>query len=200
MRIAAALALWMVMASCTLIGAAPAVTPVAGTTNTPPQAASKPRITPPTVTPPSPPDTNLPAFKCADITGGTAGSANVTAVRITEQAGYDRFVLEFDGTVPSYTIKRQPKPIFKSGAGGQTLSLSGTAGVLVQVHSSKESGTYTGPSDFTHSEFLILNEARLTGDVDSTVSWGLGLSKPACMRAFTITDPARLVIDIATTS
>src|SRR6478672_3413648 len=87
MRTAGALALWLVLASCALGGAAPAITPVAGTTSTPSQAASKPRITPPAVTPPSPPGTNLPVFKCADIAGGTLGTAKVTGVRVSEQPG-----------------------------------------------------------------------------------------------------------------
>lgn len=202
MRIAVALTLWLLMASCALGGAAPAITPVAGTTSTPTQAASRPRITPPAVTPPTPPGTNLPAFKCADITDGTAGTAKVTAVRVSEQAGagYDRFVLQFDSKVPQYTIKRQAKPTFKSGASGQTLTLSGTTGVLIQVHSASESGSYTGPSDFVHGEFAILKEARLTEDFEGYVSWGIGLNKPVCMRAFTLSGPARLVVDFSTTS
>jgi hypothetical protein len=198
MRIAAALVLWMAMSSCALGAATPAVTPVAGTTSTPVQGASKPRITPPAVTPPTPPGTNLAAFKCADITGGSAGNANITSVRVAEQAGYDRFVLQFDSKVPQYTVKRQAKPIFKSGASGQTLTLSGTAGALVQVHSASESSTYTGTTDFSHPEFL-LSEARLTEDFEGYVSWGMGLTKPACMRAFTLSDPPRLVVDFSTT-
>jgi hypothetical protein len=202
MRIAGGLALWLVLASCALGGAAPAITPVAGTTSTPSQAASKPRITPPAVTPPTPPGTNLPNFKCADITGGTAGTAKVTGARVGEQpgAGYDRFVLQFDSRVPQYTIKRQAKPTFKSGASGQTLTLSGTSGVLVQVHSVSEAGSYTGPSDLSHAEFQVLKEARLTEDFEGYVSWGIGLNKPVCMRAFTLSDPPRLVVDFSTTS
>jgi hypothetical protein len=201
MRIAGALALWLLLASCALGGAAPAVTPVAGATSSPTQAASQPRITPPRVTPPTAPGTKLPAFACSDITGGTAGTAKVTAVRVSEQpgAGYDRFVLQFDSTVPQYTIKRQPKPVFKSGAGG-TLTLSGTAGVLIQVHQASESGSYTGPTDLSHGEFAILSEARLIEESGGAVSWGTGLNKAVCMRAFTLSDPARLVVDFATTS
>jgi hypothetical protein len=202
MRIAGALALCVILASCALGGPAPVTTPVAGTTSTPIQGASKPRITPPAVTPPTAPGTNLPVFKCADITGGTAGAAKVTAVRAAEQAGagYDRFVLQFDSRVPQYTVKRQAKPTFTTGGSGQTLTLSGTAGVLVQVHSASESGSYTGPSDLSHAEFQILKEARLTEDFEGYVSWGIGLNKPVCMRAFTLSDPARLVIDFSTTS
>lgn len=180
----------------------PAGTPVAGVTSTPTQAASRPRITPPAVTLPTAPGTNLPAFACADITGGAAGTAKVTAVRVSEQAdaGYDRWVLQFDSKVPQYTIKRQAKPTFKSGATGQTLTLSGTAGVLIRVHSASESGSYTGPSDFVHGEFTILKEARLVEEFEGYVSWGVGLNKPVCMRAFTLSDPSRLVVDFSTTS
>src|SRR4029077_14414442 len=166
MRTACALALWLVMASCALGSAPPEFPPVAGTTSSPSQGASKPRIAPPAVTPPTPPGTNLPAFACADITGGTLGVAKVTGVRVSEQpgAGYDRFVLQFNSRVPQYTIKRQAKPTFKSGASGQALTLSGTAGVLIQVHSASESGSYTGPSDLSHAEYQVLKEARLTED------------------------------------
>jgi hypothetical protein len=189
-----------VLAACGLGGPAAVTTPVPGATSTPIQVASAPRITPPSVTPPAPPGTNLPAFRCADAAGGKAGSANITGVRVAESAGYDRFVLQFDGAVPSYTVKRQAKPIFRTGASGQTVALTGLAGALVQVHSSTGAGTYSGPTDFANSGFVVLNEARLTEDFEGYVSWGLGLSRPACLRTFTLNDPARLVVDFATAS
>ena len=142
----------------------------------------------------------MPAFRCADAIGGSAGSANVSGVRAAEQLGYDRFVLQFDTRVPSYTVKRQAKPVFKSGGSGLTITLSGTSGALVQVHSATGAGSYNGPTDIRHSEFLVLNEARLVEDFEGYVSWGFGLSRPACMRTFTLSDPPRLVIDFTTTS
>ncbi len=142
----------------------------------------------------------MPAFRCADAVGGSAGSANVSGVRAAEQLGYDRFVLQFDTKVPSYTVKRQAKPVFKSGGSGQTVTLSGTSGALVQVHSATGAGSYNGPTDILHSGFLVLSEARLVEDFEGYVSWGFGLSRPACMRTFTLSDPPRLVIDFTTTS
>ena len=198
MRIASALGLCTLLTACSLGGAAPAATPVAGTTSNPTQAASAPRITPPPVTPPTAPGSNLPAFKCIDLSGGAAGTANVTGVRVAQQAGYDRFVIQFDSRVPAYTVKRQAKPVFKAGASGQPVSLSGSAGALVQVHSATGAATYSGPTDIKHPEFKVLTEARLTEDFEGYVSWGLGLSKPACMRTFTLSSPPRLVIDFKT--
>jgi hypothetical protein len=197
MRIAAALGLCVILTGCGLTGALPSATPVAGTTSTPPQRASAPRITPPPVSPALPPAT-VAAFKCADARGGSTGTANLTGVRVAEQSGFDRLVLQFDTRVPSYTVKRQARPTFKSGASGQAVTLSGTAGVLVQVHSASASGTYTGPTDISHPDYALLVEAKIVEDFEGYLAWSVGLNKPACLRAFTLSDPARLVIDFKT--
>jgi hypothetical protein len=150
------------------------------------------------VTPPTPPGTNLPAFSCADTSGGKTGVANAITARVVELTGYDRFVLQFDTTVPSYTVKRQASPVFTYGASGQTITLSGTSGVLVDVQSATGANTFTGSIDLTHGEYVVLKEARQTQDFEGHLSWGLGLGKPACLRAFTLADPARLVVDFST--
>ena len=193
MRLTLSLVLISILGACgpTLTPSA-AVTPGgAGAAN-----ASGPRISAPPVTPPTPPGTNLPDFACADASGGKTGVANTITARAGEQGGYDRFVLQFDPVVPSYTVKRQAKPEFPLGASGQTVTLSGTAGVLVTVHSATGATTFTGSMDLIHPEFQVLKEARQTQDFEGYVSWGLGLSRPACMRVFTLTDPARLVVDL----
>jgi hypothetical protein len=200
MRAAAALGLCVVLSGCSLGGPSAPAIPAAGTSSTPPQAASAARITPPPVSPPAPPGTNVPAFKCADSAGGGAGTANITQARVGAQAGYDRLVLQFDTKVPAYTLKRQAKPTFKNGASGASLTLRGTAGALLQVHTATMAPSYSGSTDFTHPEFLVLNEARLVEDFEGYVSWGLGLSRPACVRAFTLSDPPRLVVDFASAS
>jgi hypothetical protein len=152
------------------------------------------------VTPPTPPGTSLPAFACGDSGGGTAGIANETAVRVAEQAGYDRFVLQFDSSVPAYTVTRQNSTVFKVGASGQSITLSGSVGASVSVHTATGANTYSGPIDFVHADFLVLKEARLTGDFEGYLSWGLGLSRAACLRTFTLSDPPRLVVDFTTAS
>ena len=194
-RITLAAALLLILAGCTQLG--PVGTPAANTASSPSadSAASGPRISPPPVSPPIAPGTHLPAFACSDTSGGTTGVANVTAVRVTPQTDYDRFVLQFDGAVPTYAVKRQAKPTFQLEPSGQTVTLAGTAGVLVSVHSATESNTYAGSTDIAHSEFQVVKEARLTQDFGGTVSWALGLDHAACLRAFTIANPSRLVVD-----
>jgi hypothetical protein len=157
-----------------------------------------PVISPPPVTPPIPPGNNLPGFLCADAKGGTTGNSSVTAARVGAQTGFDRFVLQFDGKVPDYTVKRQPQPVFTQDPSGQKVTLSGSAGVLVTVRTSTQASNFTGPTDFPHADFPVLKEARLVGDFEGTDSWGIGLSAAACMRTFTLTEPARLVVDFQT--
>jgi len=124
--------------------------------------------------------------------------ANAIAARVGEQAGYDRFVLQFDSIIPQYTVKRQAKPVFASGGSGQSVTLSGTSGVLVQVHSATGATTFTGPTDYRHSDYQVLVEARQVEDFEGYFAWGLGLSHPACMRVFVLQEPARLVVDFQT--
>ncbi len=138
----------------------------------------------------------MPAFACADASGGKTGVANTITARVAEQPTYDRFVLQFDPIVPTYTVKRQAKPVFPLGASGQTVSLAGTAGILVTAHSATGATTFTGDTDIFHTEYRVLKEARQTQDFEGYVSWGLGISQPVCMRVFTLDNPARLVIDL----
>jgi len=125
--------------------------------------------------------------------------ANVTDVRVGQQTDYDRFVLQFDGPVPTYTAKRQASPTFKMSPSNQPITLSGTYGVLVTVHSATEASTYSGPTDISHGEFRVIKEARLTQDFEGSVSWALGLDHAACMRTFTLTSPSRLIVDFSAT-
>jgi hypothetical protein len=194
----AAAALVSILTACgsTIGGPTAAVTP----NGTAAAGASGPRLAQPAVTPPTPPGTNLPKFACADATGGKTGVANTITARVGEQSAYDRFVLQFDPIVPTYTVKRQDKPVFTLGGSGQTETLSGSSGVLVTVHSATGATTFTGSTSIIHPEFQIIKEARQTQDFEGYVSWGLGLSKPACLRAFTLDDPARLVVDFQMTS
>src|SRR5437588_9217576 len=86
----------------------------------PPVAASSPSAapltTPPAASPvassPEPvvdavPTSNLPQFRCEDQSGGGSVHSAITAVRVGSNAGYDRFVVEFSGSVPGFKIQRQ---------------------------------------------------------------------------------------------
>jgi len=193
-RLVVALVLVSVLAGC-----GPSFSPSATANSSDaggPRLASAPRVSPPPITPPTAPGTNLPDFTCADFKGGKTGVANFTAARAGEDQGYDRFVLQFDAIVPSYEVKRQARPVFTGGASGQTVTLSGTSGVLVSVFSATGGTTFSGSNDLLHPDFQVLKEAREIQDFEGHVQWGLGLAKPTCMRVFVLSDPARLVVDL----
>ena len=154
-------------------------------------------ISAPPVTPPTPPGDIAAVFACKDMSGGKTGTTNVIATRTGEQAGFDRFVIQFDSQVPAYTIKRQAKATFTQGASGQPITLVGSAGVLITLKGASQD-TYSGSTDITQPEFAILKEVRVVQAFEGTVQWGIGLASPVCMRAFTLSDPARLVIDFST--
>jgi hypothetical protein len=75
------------------------------------------------------------------------------------------------------------------------MTLAGSAGLLVVIKGADEHTAYSGATDFK-TNYPVLLEARQVEDFEGTVQWGLGLSKSACYRAFFLTNPTRLVIDV----
>ena len=162
-----------------------------------PAASPSPTPATPTETPsPTPSATPVPQAVCTSDTqsGGGTATVNVTAVRVGQQSGYDRFVIEFDGPVPSYQVSTQSSATFTEDASGRTVVLDGKDGVVVTIHGANDQG-YSGSTDFK-TGYPQLREARRTGSFEAVVHWGLGTSGPACLKVSTLTGPDRLVIDL----
>ena len=181
-------------------GGAPA--PAAATSPTP---STEPTATPTATTTaasPVPSPTN-PWIACSQppsYSGGAATIANVTDVRVGTSAGYDRFVIQFDGPVPSYSVTPQGSSAFMQDATGQTLQLRGRSGVKIVVRGASGTDlngnpTFKGPFDLT-PVYPALQEARQTGDFERVFSWGLGLTQPSCLKVTVLTGPDRLVVDV----
>jgi hypothetical protein len=173
----------------------PAVSATTGPTAVPAPGAS------PTPSPSSsvPVDTG-PPFQCSAQSGGTAPTpaTGVATARAAAQTGYDRFVLEFAGPLPQYDAGAQSSATFVQDASGIPVTLAGSAGLVVRLHGAQAHGTFTGPTDIRPDGTIVLREARQVGDFEGVVTWGLGLSRPACFRAFTLTGPSRLIVDVQT--
>jgi hypothetical protein len=154
----------------------------------------------------TPADSSLPPFTCNSFTGFDTKAtippqppvAYVDLVRTGTHSGYDRITVEFNNTDPKQVdVTAQADTKFTQGASGQTVILAGNAGILVTMKGTDEHTAYNGPIDFK-TGYPVLLEARQVQDFEGTVQWGLGLSKTACYRAFFLTNPYRLVIDIQT--
>jgi hypothetical protein len=122
----------------------------------------------------------------------------VDGVRTGTHTGYDRITIEFqNGQPPTVEIQSQGTTTFTQGASGQQVVLQGSKGLLVTIHSADEHTAYTGSTDLK-TGYNGLVEARQVQDFEGTVQWGLGLEGSGCYRAFFMTGPDRLVIDVQT--
>jgi len=158
--------------------------------------------TPAPTLPPSPGASPVGSFTCTDLSGGKptgTSPGQLTHLRIAHQAaGYDRIVFEFaGGPVPSYTLTRQASTHFVKDASGQLVTLQGSAGLKLVFHGAAAYPTFTDSAD-QKPGLAVVKEVEQIGDFEGVVSWGIGLSQPACMRAFELNNATRLVIDVQT--
>jgi hypothetical protein len=122
----------------------------------------------------------------------------ITAIKIgrhdSESPAYDRFVIVFDGPLPSWQAIPKSSALFYDGQ-GRPVPLEGTAGIKLTMHPTDAHTRYGGPYDFK-PEFPQLAEAKSLEDFEGYVSWGLGLKHQSCKRIFTLSGPTRLVVDV----
>jgi hypothetical protein len=139
----------------------------------------------------------LPPYTCGTMTGGsTSVHSHVTDVRVARHTRFDRFVVEFStARLPHYKLTPKSSARFSLDPSGAPVTLLGNAGLKVVMHTATGHGTYFGAADF-RTGFPQLREARLLGDFEGYVTWGLGLAHASCKRVFKLTGPTRLVIDV----
>jgi hypothetical protein len=172
----------------------PAASPSASPAPSPSPSAA------PSTSPVATPDTSGPAFVCASSTSITGQapppSAFIDAIRVGTHTGYDRLTIEFSNGQPSsIDVTPQSGTTFTSGGSGQPVTVAGQAGILVNIYSADAHTNYSGPTDFK-TGYSGMVEVRQVEDFEGYVQYGIGLSKTACYRAFILTNPVRLVIDV----
>ena len=167
---------------------------------------SAPETAAPIPLPTAPQPTGLGAFTCQDAAGGSTGAQpmQLTAVRVAHQSdGFDRIVFEFaapSGTtpyLPTYTVSRQGSANFVKDPSGAPVTMQGSSGFRIVIHGATGSGTYTNSQDLRPG-LPVVKEVEQLGDFEATLSWGAGLSRPACIRRLELSGPTRLVIDVQT--
>ncbi|HVH64709.1 MAG TPA: hypothetical protein VM674_01640 [Candidatus Acidoferrum sp.] len=141
---------------------------------------------------------DLPAFTCTDRAGGSNGvTGTVTRIQVAHHDGYDRLVIGFATSlgVPSYELHRQATSTFFRDASGQPVTLDGSAGIRVVLRGSDIAEGV--PSDL-RPQLPEVRELANIGNFERVVSYGVGLTDQACVRAFELSGPSRLVIDVQT--
>lgn len=120
--------------------------------------------------------------------------SSITDVRVGENEGFDRFVVEFEGEVGAYFVSYVTQ-ITQDGS-GEPVPVEGTA--FVQVTLGGIPNDPLAPQDTMNADLTGLIQVVGAGaGFEATVSYGLGTAKAAGFRAFVLTDPSRLVVDIA---
>ena len=163
--------------------ATPARSPAATSSRTPPTASTSPATTPAPTAAPS---------ACR------APGAYLTAIRAGQGSGYDRVVFEFSGGLPRYragyvtTVLQDPK--------GTPVPLAGQVFLRVVFRGASSwcneppHRTYSGPAALTPF-YPALLAVSAAGDFEGYLSFGVGLAGKASYHAYTLTHPARVVID-----
>jgi hypothetical protein len=141
----------------------------------------------------------LAGFVCgsSSLAGGQAGAnALVSAIRTGSHPGYDRLVIEFVSASPSLiTLTPQANSGFVNSPRGDTVTVAGAAGLHVVIRGADAHTAYGGPIVLTPNGSGLV-EVRRIEDFEGYVGLGLGLAKLSCYRAFMLTNPSRLVIDV----
>ena len=148
-----------------------------------------------------------PAPACPRTTGGNASNqAQLVALRVAHQPGFDRLVFEFGPSIapgpfgmPAYTVETATS---LSGPSGQPVTISGNAlfGARFQNASTQNpNGTpsYTGSTDIKPTTPLI-KEVKIVEDFERVLLWGVGLDHLACPKVSELAGPFRVVLDFPT--
>jgi len=133
---------------------------------------------------------------------GNIDIAHLADVRVGTHPGFDRIVFEFveEGT-PAYRLEPASPP-FVEDPSGQPMTVNGSEFFLIALHGgTKVAGdgslAYTGPTEF-EPDFPQLVHLVERGDFEAVSSWYIGMadSPDGCFRAFQLSEPSRIVIDI----
>jgi hypothetical protein len=197
--------------------AAPTNAPTTAPTTaaTPTRTATATPTTPvPTInTGPVPPSTaspgSSPATACPERTGGSTNTqAQLTAIRIAHNPGFDRVVFEFGPStapgvygMPEYRVAVATT---LSGPSGQAVPIEGNAlfGVRFRnastVNPADGSRSYTGANSLKPTTTPLVKEVRLVEDFERVLVWGIGLQRLQCPAILNLSGPVRLVLDFPT--
>jgi hypothetical protein len=151
------------------------------------------------------PTSQLPAFVCTaqDVPSNQSAPAvaNIDALRVGSHSGYDRLTIEFSNGAPAGVQIGAPTAgtTFTMSPSGVTATLKGDHSILITIHGADLHTAYSGSIDIVTGDGTLV-EVRRVQDFEGVVQIGLGIKGAGCYRAFWLTGPARLVIDVQAAS
>jgi hypothetical protein len=168
-------------------------------TATPSPESPSPRTATPTAGPP----TRQPFGGSTDmlvVPHEVTGAAILRNVTISEQEGFDRLVMQFDGGLPGYRIQYVDPPIIL-GPSGLEAEISGEAFLEIRMEPAAAHDPNTGAPTFEPLEFTpvlpAIVEAERTEDFEGVLIWVLGQTGKQPFRVDEQNAPYQLTIDVA---
>jgi hypothetical protein len=115
----------------------------------------------------------------------------VTGIRLGRNAGYDRLVYDISGAMPNYSAGYVPT--VHSGNGAR-VSIRGKAVLAVSLHSvdTTHPPAVPGPANLP-----TIRDIKVSDQFEGYLNYNIGVSDRNGFRVFELSNPTRLVIDIA---
>lgn len=122
--------------------------------------------------------------------------STLVAIRAAQHVGFDRVVFEFDGPVPPQSVEFVPEII--ADPSGMPVQMFGAAflGVTFSSATAHDAADFLTPERTTCGLPNVIQVVR-SGDFEAVLSFGIGLARQRPFEVFTLSDPSRVVIDIA---
>ncbi|MBV9606582.1 MAG: hypothetical protein JO027_15805 [Solirubrobacterales bacterium] len=140
----------------------------------------------------------LPAFTTVPKTfGGRGDAAELYDATAGCHQAFDRFVIRARFATPGYDVRYVRRIV--ADPSGRPVALPGTARIRLELNLAaghNNLGTNLLTSTLT-PQCPNLLQVKKAGDFEGTVTFGLGLRRSTGFRVFRLTDPTRVVIDVA---
>ena len=125
-------------------------------------------------------------------------TATLQALRVAKNDGFDRVVFEFQERVPGYRLQYVDKPVRGCGA-GDLRHIAGDSWLEVRFSPASahtESGEPSLRTRELRPALSSIREIERTCDFDGVVTWVVGTPSPRRYRAYELSAPPRLVVEI----
>jgi hypothetical protein len=141
--------------------------------------------------------TALPAFTTAPkvvVAPRGTPQAVLTQVAVGRHATFDRIVFRWRGSTPGYNVEYVPR-LLDDGSGAP-YPILGRRFLAISFFPHVNAATPGVPNAVT-PRFPTLRQVKVRGTFEAVLTAGVGLSRRAGFRVFTLTNPRRTVIDVA---
>ena len=140
----------------------------------------------------------LPPFSTAPKSApGSGGQAAIDGLVTACHPGFDRLVLHARRGVPQYDVRYVRR--IRSDGSGAVVRLKGRKRLRIVMQNTRahsQSGSPLIPGAQTPL-CPNLRQVKLAGDFEGVVTLGLGLRRKTGFRVFRLTNPTRVVVDVA---